>query len=78
MSIKIERVTVSFEAKEMQQLAEVLVDEDPQAALQFVKEVVAAKVRCYQYESHKPDFEGGTGKEPAHFLQKGEGHPPKS
>ena len=77
MSIKLTKTTVSFEPKELQQLSEILMDGDAQEALRYLEEVVAEKIRCYQYESHRPSFEGGTGKEPSHYLQKGEGHPKK-
>lgn len=56
-------------------MAEILVDGDANAALRYLEEVVAEKIRCYQYESHRTAFEGGTGDEPSHYLQRGEGHP---
>ncbi len=77
MSIKFTKTTVTFHPNELQQLAEILMDGDQQEALRYLEEVVAGKIRCYQYESHRPAFEGDTGDAPAHYLQKGEGHPEK-
>jgi hypothetical protein len=74
MSIKLNKTTVTFEPEELQQLAQILMDADPQGALRYLDEVVAGKIRCHQVESHRPAFEGGRGNEPAHYLQKGEGH----
>lgn len=75
MALKAARTVVTLDPAELIRLQEILMDGDEKAALAFVQDVIAEKVRCAQTESHKPEFEGGTGDELAHHLQKGEGHP---
>ena len=75
MAFKAARTVVTLEAKDLVRLQEILMDGDEKEALAFAQDVIGEKVRCAQTESHKPQFEGGSGSEPAHYLQKGEGHP---
>jgi len=75
MAFKAARTVVTLEAADLVRLQEILMDGDEKEAFAFVQDVIGEKVRCAQTESHKPQFEGGTGDEIAHYLQKGEGHP---
>ena len=75
MSLKAVRTVVTLEAAELVRLQEILIDEDEKEAFAFLQDVVGERVRCAQVESHKTQFEGGTGDEIAHHLQKGVGHP---
>jgi hypothetical protein len=74
MAFRPVKTVVSLEGDDVLQLQEILMDEDREAALTFLREVVGEKVRCAQAETHRTEFEGGSGKEGVHFLQKGEGH----
>ncbi len=74
MSFKAIKTVITLEAADLVRLEEILMDADQEGALTFLREVAAEKVRCAQAETHRPEFEGGTGKDPAHYLQKGEGH----
>ena len=75
MSLKAMRTVVTLEAAELVRLQDILMDGDEKEAFAFLQDVIGERVRCAQVESHKPQFEGGTGDEVAHYLQKGEGHP---
>jgi hypothetical protein len=75
MAFKASRAVITLGAKDLVRLQEILMDGDAQDALTFLNDIVAEKVRCAQTESHRPAFEGETGDSPAHFMQKGEGHP---
>ena len=74
MALRATRTVVTLEGDDVLRLQEILIDEDLEAALGFLRDVVGAKVGCAQAESHRPEFEGGTGREGVHYLQKGEGH----
>ena len=75
MALKSDRTVVTLEDKDLMSLQQILMDGDKEEALVFLREVIAEKVQCAQAESHRPEFEGGTGREGVHYLQKGEGHP---
>jgi hypothetical protein len=75
MALKSDRTVVTLEDKDLLTLQQILMDGDKGEALVFLQEVIAEKVRCAQEEGHRPEFEGGTGREGVHYLQKGEGHP---
>jgi len=75
MSFKTTKTVITLEGKDLVRLQELLIDADGEEALKYLDEVVADKVRCAQTDSHRPSFEGDTRKTPAHYLQKGEGHP---
>jgi hypothetical protein len=75
MAFKATRTVVTLEPRDVLRLQEILMDEDAKEAFAFVQDVIGEKIRCAQVESHKTQFEGGTGDEVAHHLQKGEGHP---
>jgi hypothetical protein len=75
MAFRTNRTVITLDGPDLIRLQEVLMDADAEAALAFAREVVAQKVECAQTESHHPAFEGDTGNTPAHFTQKGEGHP---
>ena len=74
MAFRAQRTVITLDEDDLLHLQEVLIDEDATGALTFLRDVVGEKVRCAQAETHKPEFEGGTGKEGVHYLQKGEGH----
>ncbi len=74
MALRPVNTVITLAGDDIVQLQEVLIDEDPDGALAFLRDVIGEKLRCAQTESHRPEFEGGTGKEGAHYLQKGEGH----
>jgi hypothetical protein len=59
MAFKATRTVVSLEPEDLMRLQEILIDEDPNGALAFLRDVIADKVRCAQDESHRPEFEGG-------------------
>ena len=71
------RTVISLEPQELVRLAAIIADEDKEEALRFLVDCINEKLKCAQAETHRPAFEGGTGTEPAHYLQKGEGafHP---
>ena len=75
MALKSDRTVVTLEDKDLLSLQQILMDGDREQALVFLQEVIGEKVRCAQAEGHRPEFEGGTGREGVHRLQKGEGHP---
>jgi hypothetical protein len=75
MSLKAMRTVITLQAAELVRLQEILMDGDEKEAFAFLQDVIGESVRCAQVESHKTQFEGGTGDEVAHHLQKGEGHP---
>jgi hypothetical protein len=74
MSFKATKTVVTLEAENLVRLQEILIDEDPGEAMAFLRDVIGEKIRCAQAETHRPEFEGGTGKKDVHYLQKGEGH----
>ena len=75
MALKATKTVITLGGRDLVRLQELLMDGDSEGALSFLKDVVAEKVRCAQVESHRPAFEGETGESPAHYTQKGEGHP---
>ncbi len=75
MGFKATKTVITLGGEDLIRLQEVLMDSDREGALTFLTDVVAEKVRCAQTESHRPAFEGETGDSPAHYTQKGEGHP---
>ena len=75
MAFKTTKTVITLGGQDLVRLQELLMDGDREGALTFLNDVVAEKVRCAQVESHRPAFEGETGKSPAHYMQKGEGHP---
>ena len=74
MAFRATRTVVSLEPKEMLQLQEILMDDDKEQALSFLRDVIGEKVRCAQEESHKPEFEGGIRLQEVHKLAKGPTH----
>lgn len=75
MAFKTAKTVITLGGRDLVRLQEVLMDGDGEGALAFLDDVVGEKVRCAQVESHRPAFEGETGESPAHYMQKGEGHP---
>ena len=75
MSFKTTKTVITLGGDDLVRLQELLIDADGAEALRFLEDVVAEKVRCAQTDSHRPSFEGDTRRTPAHYLQKGEGHP---
>jgi hypothetical protein len=59
MSLRPQPTVVPLEAEDVVALQEILVDRDAEAALEFLRTVVAEKVRRRQEDSHRPPFEGG-------------------
>jgi hypothetical protein len=74
MTLKAMKTVIALDAEDVVRLQELMMDEDPEAAMSFVDEVIVAKLTCAQAESHRPEFEGGTGDAGAHYTQKGDGH----
>ena len=74
MSFKAAKTVITLEGEDLLRLQQILMDEDAGEGMAFLREVVGAKITCAQAESHRPQFEGGTGQEGVHCLQKGEGH----
>ena len=74
MAFRATRTVVSLEPKEMLQLQEILMDDDKEQALSFLRDVIGEKVRCAQEESHKPEFDGGILLQEVHKLAKGQTH----
>jgi hypothetical protein len=68
------RTVVSLDPQDILRLQEVLIDEDAQGALEFVRDVIGEKIRCAQDESHRPTFEGGIRMDRAHNPPKRTGH----
>jgi len=56
-------------------MQQVLMDEDQQEALTFLRDVIGEKIRCAQEESHRPEFEGGVPIQEVHKRSTGAGHP---
>lgn len=79
MTFKAVKTVLTLEAAHLVRLQEILIDENGEEAVAFLRDVIGEKVRCAQTETHRPEFEGGTGKEPSHYLQKDGIHsrPPK-
>jgi hypothetical protein len=75
MAFRATRTVVSLEPTEMLQLQEILMDDDKEQALAFLRDVIGEKIRCAQDESHKPEFEGGIRLQEVHKLSKGPTHP---
>jgi len=75
MAFKATNTVITLTANDLLQLQQILIDEERDEAVAFLRDVVGEKIRCAQAESHRPEFEGGIGKEGTHYLQKGEGHP---
>ena len=67
MSAKIKRTVITLEPKEILDLEAIVTDQDEPAALHFLINVIGAKLRCAQSETHRPAFEGGTGREDSHY-----------
>jgi hypothetical protein len=74
MAFKAVKTVVALEPQELLALQQILMDEDREEALAFLRDVIGGKLTCAQAETHRPAFEGGSGKEGVHYLQKGEGH----
>jgi len=74
MAFKAARAVITLEGEDIVRLQEILMDEVAPEALVFLRDVIGEKVRCAQAESHRPEFEGGTGREGVHYLQKDERH----
>ena len=75
MTFKATRTVVSLDAEDIVRLQEVLMDEDGEGALAFLREVIGEKVRCAQDDSHRPEFEGGIRLQETHKLSRGPAHP---
>ena len=71
MEGKLAKAVITLEAEDVQRLKEVVMDEDRDAALAFVIEVIDQKVQCAQAETHKPAFEGDTGETAGHTWHRG-------
>ncbi len=57
-----EKVTISLEPTEVQELRQVLLDEDAPAALEYLRDCIAPKVAVYTEAKHcRPAFEFGAG-----------------
>jgi hypothetical protein len=72
-SRRIKHTTITLEERDLMQLAEIITDQDKDAALEFLNQVINTKLECALTPSHHTAFEGDTGKDAAHYTQKGEG-----
>lgn len=70
MEGKLEKVVITLRAEDVQRLKEIVMDEDRDAALAFLIEVIDQNVQCAQAETHRPAFEADTGETPAHSWHK--------
>lgn len=68
------KTVVTLDPRDIVSLQEVLMDEDAEGALAFLRDVVGEKIRCAQDETHRPTFEGGIRMERAHQPPKETGH----
>jgi len=59
MAFQATRTVVTLEAQDLVRLQEILIDEDANEAVAFLRDVIGEKVRCAQDDSHRPEFEGG-------------------
>jgi hypothetical protein len=75
MAFKATRTVVSLDPEDLLRLQEVLMDEDGEGALGFLREVIGEKVRCAQEDTHRPEFEGGIRLQETHKASRGPGHP---
>jgi hypothetical protein len=57
-------------------LQQVLMDEDKEGALAFLRDTVGEKIACAQDQSHRPEFEGGVRIQEVHKRSLGAGHLP--
>jgi hypothetical protein len=78
MALKAQTTVVTLSGEDLIQLQQILMDDDQQGALSFLREVVGEKARCAQDESHRPEFEGGISFQETHKRSKGAGHPQSS
>ena len=67
---KLQNTVITLQANDIQQLAEIIMDEDKEQALVFLSDVIDQKVQCAQSETHKTAIEGETGESPAHTWHK--------
>ena len=66
MAFRAVRTVLALEAEEVMRLQGVLMDEDGEEALSFLRDVIGEKVSCAQDDTHRPEFEGGIRPERAH------------
>jgi hypothetical protein len=78
MAFKAQTTVVTLHGDDLIRLQQILMDEDQQEALLFLRDVVGEKIRCAQEDSHRPEFEGGITIQEAHKRSKGAGHPTDS
>jgi len=57
-------------------LQQVLMDEDKEGALAFLRDTLGEKIACAQDDSHRPEFEGGIRIQEVHKRSQGAGHLP--
>jgi len=75
MAIKAKTTVVTLQAEDLIEMQQILMDEDQQEALTFLRDVIGEKIRCAQDESHRPEFEGGIRFQETHKRATGAGHP---
>ena len=66
MAFRAVRTVLALEAGEVMRLQGVLMDEDGEDALSFLRDVIGEKVSCAQDDTHRPEFEGGIRPERGH------------
>ena len=74
MAFKATKTAISLEAEDLIRLQGILMDDDKEEALAFLRDVVGEKIGCAQDDTHRPDFEGGIRPERAHHRRVGETH----
>jgi len=74
MAFRAQKTVVTLEPDSIIRLQEILMDDDQQGALEFLREVIGEKIQCAQDETHKPEFEGGVRLQETHLRSRGVGH----
>lgn len=72
MALRAVKTVVTLEPGEVMRLQEVLMDEDREGALVYLREVIEQKIACAQDDTHRPEFEGGIQPSPAHHRSPAE------
>ena len=74
MTFKAARTVITLDGQDLVQLQEILMDEDREQAISFLRDVIGEKIRCAQDDSHRPEFEGGIRPDRAHHPRPAEAH----
>jgi hypothetical protein len=74
MTFKAARTVITLDGQDLMQLQEILMDEDSEQAISFLRDVIGEKIRCAQDDSHRPEFEGGIRPDRTHHPRPAEAH----